>query len=383
MRFSKWTLVILAGILCAQSALAGYVELNISNRRDYVFDNNGVLYISTSSGSILRYNTQTASFLAPFNIGGTLNGIDLSPNGQTLAVADSSTQGANNRIQLVSTATGAATPISFARQSLESGTYMVAWGADNQVLVTSNFAGSGWIPLRRYDPQSNLTATVASVRQSSMLTPSADRKTIAIAEANISSGPITDYDVLSHSFQGSVATQWFTFEVAVDRDGDKFVVPTYNGAFVYNKTGNSFQQQTLIGNYASHGPLAAVFSPVNDILFTSEWSWTGPEHGVRVYNANTMTLIETIDPYPFDWSGNGAMGSGRMEVSPNGRFLAVSIDNGVRLYDVGTYVPEPSAFAMMLAGGLVLLLHRQKIGRNKRDREWDEEHSCVRKLLGQ
>jgi len=76
-----------------------------------------------------------------------------------------------------------------------------------------------------------------------MLTPSADRNTIAIAEANISSGPITDYDVLTKSFAGGVSTNWFTFEVAVDRDGDKFVVPTYGGALVYNKTGTTFQQQ--------------------------------------------------------------------------------------------------------------------------------------------
>lgn len=335
-------------------SVAGYTFLNVPDRRDYTFDGNGMLYISTSGGSILRYDTHAASFLAPFTIGGTLNGLDLSPDGQTLAVADYSTQGSSNRIHLVNAATGADNPISFARQSLESGTYMVAWGSDNQVLVTSNFAGSGWVPLRRYDPHANATTIIGSVRQSSMLTPSADRNAIAIAEANISNGPITAYNVPSHSFQGTVNTSWFTFEVAVDREGDKFVVPTYYGAFVYDKSGNTFQQQAVIGQYADHGPLAAVFSPVNDVLFTAEWSWSGPDHGVRVYDANSLALIQTIDPYPFDWNGNGAMGPGRMEISPDGKLLAVSVDEGVRLYDVSHYVPEPSSLALLLVGASVV-----------------------------
>jgi WD40 repeat protein len=356
MRYLKWLLVLFVLGVASRSAKAQFTPLTVADRRDYVFDASGILYISTAGGSILRYNTQTASYLSPFSIGGTLNGIDLSPDGQTLAVADSSTQGANNRIQLVNTTTGAATPVSFVRESLESGTYMVAWGSDNQVLVTSNFAGSGWIPLRRHNPLTSTTTTIGSVRQSSMLTPSADRHTIGIAESNISSGPITDYDVASQSFQGTVNTSWFTFEVAVDRDGDKFVVPTYNGAFVYNKSGAAFTQQGIVGQYASHGPLAAVFSPVNDVFFTSEWSFSGPEHGVRVYNANTLALLETIDPYQFDWSGNSAMGPGRMEISPDGRFLAVSVDGGVRLYDVAEFIPEPSAIALLLAGAFGLLL---------------------------
>lgn len=347
-----WSACLFPGI-----SVAGHTFLNVADRRDYAFSNDGILYISTSGGSILRYDTRSASYLAPFTIGGTLNGLDLSPDGQTLAVADASTQGANNRIHLVNTANGADNPVSFARQSLESGTYMVAWGSDNQVLVTSSFSGSGWIPLRRYDPQTSNTAIIGSVRQSSMLTPSADRNTIGIAEANISSGPITDYDVPSHSLQGTVSTNWFTFEVAVDRDGDKFVVPTYFGAFVYNESGGAFQQQGLIGQYASHGPLAAVFSPVNDVFFTSEWSWSGPEHGVRVYDSNTLVQIDTIDPYQFDWNGGGAMGSGRMEISPNGRLLAVSVDGGVHLYDVSHYVPEPSSVVLLLVGGIVVFLY--------------------------
>src|SRR5688572_5265672 len=130
-------------VFIAAQTCGAFTPLNIANRTDYVFDKAGTLYISTTGGNVVRYNTKTNSYLTPFAIGGSLAGIDLSPDGLTLAVADYSTQGANNRIHLVNTLTGVDTPVSFVRQSLESGTYMVAWGSDNQLLITSNFAGSG------------------------------------------------------------------------------------------------------------------------------------------------------------------------------------------------------------------------------------------------
>jgi hypothetical protein len=102
------------------------------------------------------------------------------------------------------------------------------------------------------------------------------------------------------------------------------------------------------------------------VLFTSEWARSGSSYGVRVYDANTMSLRETIDPYRFGLSGNHAMGSGRMEISPDGGLLAVSVDSGVRLYDVRAYVPEPSTTAMLLAGGCAVLLCR--IRRTQRTR---------------
>jgi hypothetical protein len=359
MRTTICAVTLISVCVCARYSEGGYTQLNVTDRVDYAFNNSGLLYISTSGGNILRYDTQTSSYLTPFNIGGSLRGIDLSPDGTTLAVADGTTVGSSNRIHFVNTTTGVDSPVSFTRQSLESGTYMVAWGADNQVLVTSTFAGSGWIPLRRHDPLTHTTITVDSVRQSSMLTPSADRNTIAIAESNISSGPITDYDVPTHSFKGSVSTDWFTFEVAVNSNGSKYVVPTYDGAFVYNKTGTSFQKVGTIGQYANHGPLAAVFSAVGNVFYTSEWSFSGTEHGVRVYNANTLSLLQTIDPYQFSWQGNGAMGQGRMEISPDGRYLAVSVSSAVRLYDVSAFVPEPAAGTLAILAAPWFLLRRR------------------------
>ena len=307
-----------------------YIELTISNRKDYVFDSNGILYI-TAGSAIQRYDTNAGAYLDPFLIGGNLIGIDISPDGQFLAVADVTTQGSNNRIFLVDTTTGDATEVSFKLAFGETGTFMVAWGADYRVLISSSFGGSGWVPLRRYDPILDETDTLPQVRQDTMLTASADRLTIGLAESNISSGPVHAYDVMAGALGAEVDLYWFTFEVAVSAQADQFVVPTYDGAFVYAYDGSSFQYETTLGKYANYGPVAAVFSPTANLLYTAEY---GSQPGVKVYDTTTWDQVGTLDDYQFPWSGNFALGEGRMKVSPDGQWLVVSVKNGARIYSL-------------------------------------------------
>ncbi len=239
----RWLGFVWAMGLLGESTFGDFVALSIPDRRDYAFDNNGILYVSTSGGVIRRYDTRSGSFLSSFTVGGSLLGIDLSPDGSTLAVADETPQGDKNRFVLVNTTTGAPTAITFARDSLEIGTFMVAWGSDGQLLFDTNLAGSGWVPLRRYDPVTNSITTGNMIRQSSLLAPSADRRTIAIAETGYSLGPISAYDVASHSYQGSVWTFAYLSEVAINRDGSKIVLPSNYGTFVLPRSGANFTEQ--------------------------------------------------------------------------------------------------------------------------------------------
>ncbi len=72
----------------ASTAGVSLVSINAPDRVDMVYSSGqGVLFI-TSGSSILRYNVKTRSFLSAIDLGGSLNGIDLSPDGTTLAVAD-------------------------------------------------------------------------------------------------------------------------------------------------------------------------------------------------------------------------------------------------------------------------------------------------------
>ena len=226
----RCAVTILAVLVFSRRLRGGGLYLRESSRAtDFVFSASGILYI-TDGADIDRFNTKTDTYLAPFVVGGNLLGIDLSPDGNTLAVADSSYQGSTNHIQLVNTSTGAATAVNFPLAGGESGTYDVAWESNGDVLVTSNYAGSGSVPLRQYNPQTGQTTILRQVLQSTWLAPSADRKTVGLAESNISSGPLDVFSVASGGIVSTVDTGWFTFDDAVSPNGNTFIVPTYYGA---------------------------------------------------------------------------------------------------------------------------------------------------------
>jgi hypothetical protein len=107
-----------------------------------------------------------------------------------------------------------------------------------------------------------------------MLAASADRRTIGVVEPNISVGPFHYYDVATGELRFIRNTDRFLFEVAVNRDGSQFVVPTHEGFQQYERVGDAVHGRQTIGSPNS-GALAAVFSPVADVLFTSRFAPTG------------------------------------------------------------------------------------------------------------
>ena len=75
--------------LAGESASAQAEYVSVPTRVDILHDEaRDLLYISTSTGSVLRYQLSSKTFLTPISIpSSSLGGIDLSPDGNTLAVA--------------------------------------------------------------------------------------------------------------------------------------------------------------------------------------------------------------------------------------------------------------------------------------------------------
>lgn len=306
--------------------------ISAPSRVDMVYDaGRDVVYI-TSGSQVLRYQLATDSFLTPFQLSGSLKGLDISPDGNTLIVADA-TANSNVWVHVVDLTTGLSRQAFFPASFYESGTFAVAFGGDGAALITSRFAGSGWVPLRRYDPVTGLTTTISSVRHDSMVSASGDGTTIFLAESDISSGPFSRYDVASRAFTRSGGDGWFNYECAVSRDASLFAVPTYGGTYIYNATLN---QVTNIGVYAGQQPIGAAFHPAADVVFF-------PFAGTTFVNAYSTTNWQLLTQYDFQYTfsspGNHAFDNGRIRISPDGQIIFVTVSGGVRYLRHGLTVP--------------------------------------------
>lgn len=337
----------------AHAALPQSGFISAASRADIAYDTiHDVLYIS-GSNSLLRYDLPSQSFLAPIALGGTTFGMDISPDGKTLAVANTSKTATKNFIDLIDLETGTSTRAGFNLSFSEGGTYTVAYDADGKLLVSSRFQGSGWTPLRKYDPVTGSTSALGSVRQDTMLAASANHSVIAVAESNISSGPVGTYRTGDSSYRSAFDTYAFVFEVAASRDGSQLAIPTYLGTYIEDPA----LIVPSIGTYAGPAPIGAAYSPVKDSIYLpfSQSSY------VAEYDTTTGLEVKRYQvDGTFDWIGNHAFNEGRIKVAADGSYFFVTLDSGVYFQSL-TPVPEPEAYLMLVAGlGLVGIRTRRK-----------------------
>jgi len=310
--------------------------ISAPNRTDMVYDaGRDILYITSSNSTVLRYQLASDSFLPPFVLSGSLMGLDLSPDGNKLVIADAKTTNSLVWVHVVDLTTGQDTLTAFNAAANESGTFAVAFAGDGAAYITSRFAGSGWVPMRRYDPVTGIASVTANPRQDSMVSSSGDGSTVVIAEGNISSGPVDQYDVTLHAFLHGTGHNQFNFECSVSRDGALVAVPTYGSTYIYNGTLNLV---TNIGVGAGAQPVGAAFHPFADAIFCP--MATTPY--VNVYNTtnwqliaqfdfqNTFTALPTV-PHAFV--------QGRTRLSPDGSILFVTVSGGIRYYRHGLSLP--------------------------------------------
>src|SRR5205814_24497 len=139
--------------------------------------------------------------LAPLNVGTSLNGADLSPDGGTLYATESQLSGGLGVIHKVNLAGGTVTNLTYGLSSLESGSWDVAVLPSGKALFDGRFAGSGWVPVHQIDPSTNAISTAyGGVRQDTQIHRSADRGEVLFTESNISSGPLILYNAAANTF---------------------------------------------------------------------------------------------------------------------------------------------------------------------------------------
>lgn len=324
MRFKYKLIMSVFSFLIMNHAFAVGTFIPAPNRVDMVHDfKRNLIYIS-NGGQVLRYDVSSGQLLSPFDVGGSLSGMDISPDGSTLAVADKIRSDTELWVHLIDLNTNAVSQLIFPRGFYEGGTFTVVYSGNGELLVTSQFEGSGWVPLRRHEFESNTTTQLASVRQNSMLTSSGDLMNIAIAESNSSAGPFSNYDVANQLLNSGPGTGWFNYEIGVNHNGTQFSVPTYGGTFVY---GENFEPMGVIGVYAGPQPIGVVYHPAENIVY---YAWRGSSE-VRAYDTQTLTQTTAYDfEYNFVHNGNYAFVNGRLKTAADGSILLATVGGGVQ-----------------------------------------------------
>ena len=125
-------------------------QFDIAGARDTVFDaGRNLLYVTTGHGAVERIDLSTMTRLAPWAVGTSLNGADITPDGSALFVTedgryadDPATEAPDAILHKVNLATGAVTDFTYALGFQEIGGLDAQVAANGKVYVTSGRTGS-------------------------------------------------------------------------------------------------------------------------------------------------------------------------------------------------------------------------------------------------
>jgi hypothetical protein len=310
-----------------QNVFAAGAFIAAPKRVDMAYDGKRHILYITSADSVLRYSLISHSFLTPYKLSGDLRGIDISPDENTLAIADHNLYG----IYLINLKTGKYERAIYP-SSGDAGSFSVSFASNSLLLVTSSFNGSGWVPLRKCNLNTHKFTSIAEVNQDTILSPNADHTVIGFAESNSSDGPFGRYRVADGNLLRrngyDHGTGWFNYEIAVNHNGTQYAIPTFGGTILADKNLTKF---AIVGKYNGGHPVGAAYNPTKDIVY---FPWSGTSN-VYAYDTNTLQKIGSYDfKNIFPDTGNYAYVNGRAKVSKDGRYLFVSVKDGVRYLDL-------------------------------------------------
>ncbi|HUO06350.1 MAG TPA: hypothetical protein VMU16_14220 [Candidatus Binataceae bacterium] len=306
--------------------------IDAPNRTDMVYDSQRqVLYI-TSGSQVLRYSTSSNLFLSPVSLGGTLIGLDLSPDQNVLAVADETVMS----LDLVYLPTADSGDVTVVKLPISAGTdevglFDVAFGSDSMVYASGALpAGwSGWSWLRKIDPNTGNATIIGGeqVTNYTILRASGDRHVVGICQGDISDGRwgAIDVDTGAVDFRDWYVegTSWYNYEMAVANGGQQFALPTYGGLFIYDDT---YTKIYTLGQYATVFFDGVAYSPATGQLYAT----LDGSNAINIYDPVTFEQIGALyTGEVFPDNGNGEFSSGILRFSPDGSLLFVSVPGGI------------------------------------------------------
>jgi elongation factor P hydroxylase len=319
--------VVAAGELRAQGFL-----IPETTRRDMVFDFAGHnLYISTSTGLIRTFHLSSRTFGTSYNLGGSLNGIDIARNNSFILAAQNSVGISQGTFQRVNLATGTITNINYPLEFGEGGAWDVAIGSNGLALVTTLFQGSGYTPLRQIDLSTNAMTIRGDapfpVWAPTQIHRSADGTRLFFMEGNISSGPVFTYSAITNIIGSTFDTNAYLDGAsgAVNRNGSLIALRTYGTPASLNTAPNFDFVHSFNGIDSG-----VAFDAVRDVFYGVNSATD------EIIAYSTTTYAESFSLSIGEDVGPGAtqFGTGTLVASADGRWIALETDSGIRLFQI-------------------------------------------------
>jgi hypothetical protein len=306
---------------------ANWSLITAPDRVDMVHDaRRNLLYVSTKRGEVQRWNLETRLLVGTWNLGGSLGGMDLSPDADTLIVADQSRQADGvpkiHRIDLVSEAVRA---IDVPDAGENAGTFSVVCIDDARVLVSSASQGVSNLQVVTLDDE--LSGIVHQVGNQTLLVSDPSRSFIAYASLGDWLGTFGTYSIADGTFRETKANAQ-VFEIAVSRGAQRFALATRDELRLLD---SNFEQRGSI-SAAGHGPIGVAFGLPSGSVSVAWLERSPPKFhpAIESYDAETSLLIARLyGARGILLRGPTIFVSGHMKASSDGRRLFVSVDEGV------------------------------------------------------
>lgn len=311
------------------------------------------LYVTTLT-QLVVVDMKERRVMESIDLLGNVQGIDISPQAKFLAIAPIGAQYIYKlKLDWKTVDDMEFTRVKFKADGNEPGVFSVGVGADDSVLFSTTFSGSGWVTLRRLNPDDSVD-DVGRVRMDSIIAVSGDRQKAVIGEGNISSGPLLRYDFKNKTVTKLADLHCFYYELACSADGSRIARPDRRGCDLHDA------QASKLGTLDGAPVIAAAFNPKSDSLYVmrhkelniQEYNLDGkllpnsyPLDQPLVIKADVRnTVIADLQPVGRDMVMANfrrvvnvnfrAYQSGRLHVSEDGRSLCAVVPSGVYLFPV-------------------------------------------------
>jgi hypothetical protein len=324
-----------------------YQVIPIPDRKDHVFDPvYQILYITTQSGTVERYDVTTKEFLSPWAIGGTLGGVDVTPNGDTVLVCDRSYDTTTDvgYIHRVDALSGIVTTLEFPLDGgqpsfTETGSWDVVAMNNGKAFFTADFVGSAWVPLHELDLATNTIVDRPSstfsgfneVRERTWLYRDANHSVMLGLESNSSAGPVFSYFAGTDSFIAGADLGFYPGETArsifhsdgsgsISRDGQWLAIEI-------EPTNEVWILDLALSNIAtklSGIEGGVIFDPYQDLLYGLDTV----NDEVIVFDTNSWSEIERIDVSE-DLLATQRFDEGVLSFDPLNSTVYVSVSGGI------------------------------------------------------